>query len=186
MTNSPRRPPYRQSLPGHLLAAREAVMAPIRPVLRAAGLTEQQWRVLRVLTDEGPSDPSNLSVAALLYAPSVARILHDLAERKLVTRKTDPTDRRKRVIVITEQGRLLVERLAGRLMEILDQYAARFGRKRLHSLQEELGELIRCIGSADSYGMGYSGNFAGDVVPLEPGTQVKLKPVKSGRARSAG
>ena len=37
------------SLPLQLLKAREAAMARFRPMLRSHGLTEQQWRVIRVL-----------------------------------------------------------------------------------------------------------------------------------------
>ena len=42
---------FAHSLPMALLKAREAVMAGFRPDLEAHGLTEQQWRVLRVLTE---------------------------------------------------------------------------------------------------------------------------------------
>ena len=43
---------FGQSLPMELLKAREAAMARFRPMLRGHGLTEQQWRCLRVLWDE--------------------------------------------------------------------------------------------------------------------------------------
>ena len=38
-----------RNLPRLLLQAREAVMAHTRPSLREHGLSDQQWRVLRVL-----------------------------------------------------------------------------------------------------------------------------------------
>ena len=38
-------PSTRRSLPIALMRSREQVMAPIRAMLRASGLTEQQWRV---------------------------------------------------------------------------------------------------------------------------------------------
>lgn len=146
MDASNRLPAYRNSLAGNLLAAREAVMEPLRPVLRTVGLTEQQWRVLRVLTDEGPTDPSRLAEEGLLYAPSVARILHDLAARKLIVRKADPQDGRRKVIAITAQGRSLVEQTASQVAMILEHVTRLFGRKRLLALQAELGELVRTMG----------------------------------------
>ena len=96
--------PYRKSLAGTLLAAREAVMGPIRPMLRDADVTEQQWRVLRVLDNAGPMEPTALSEAALLYPPSVARILRDLVERGLVSRSAHPTDRRRAVLSLSPAG----------------------------------------------------------------------------------
>jgi len=142
-----RRLPYRQSLAGTLLAAREAVMAPIRPLLREANLTEQQWRVLRVLVDEGDTDPSGLAQAGLLYAPTVTRILKELADRGLLVRRPDPNDGRRSMIQVTPAGRKLVETTSRRTARLLDEYAARFGPERLEALQSELTELVRHIGS---------------------------------------
>lgn len=141
-----RRPPYRRSLAGTLLAAREAVMAPIRPLLREAGLTEQQWRVLRVLVDEGDTDPSGLAQAGLLYPPTVTRILKELADRGLLQRLRDAADGRRWLIVATPAGRALVENTSIRTWALLDEYANRFGAGRLQALQDELAELARLIG----------------------------------------
>ena len=41
---------FSRSLPMLLLRSHQAVMAQFRPVLRAHGITEQQWRVLRALS----------------------------------------------------------------------------------------------------------------------------------------
>ena len=46
------------ALPVMLLRAREAVMQLYRPLFRAAGLTERQWRVLRALYDADRLEPS--------------------------------------------------------------------------------------------------------------------------------
>ncbi|MGM3243097.1 hypothetical protein ACS2VP_27140, partial [Bacillus cereus group sp. Bc237] len=40
---------FSRSLPMALLRSRESVMVRFRPMLRAHGLTEQQWRVLRAM-----------------------------------------------------------------------------------------------------------------------------------------
>ena len=42
---------FDQSLPMALLAARESIMAFFRPHLNELGLTEQQWRIIRVLRE---------------------------------------------------------------------------------------------------------------------------------------
>ncbi len=65
-------------------------MAPIRPMLNEAGVTEQQWRVLRVLDGAGPMDLKTLADSALLFGPSLSRIIKDLADRGLVLRKNNP------------------------------------------------------------------------------------------------
>lgn len=122
-------------------------MAPIRPMLRAAGVTEQQWRALRVLVDEGPTDTSHLARAALLHAPSLTRILRELVDRGLVERRVDPQDGRRSIIAVSPSGRSLVDRTAVHTMAMLDEYERRFGGDRLAALRRELVDLARAISS---------------------------------------
>ncbi|MDE3116547.1 MAG: MarR family transcriptional regulator [Pseudomonadota bacterium] len=146
-TNDQKFPAYRHSLAGTLLAAREAVMAPIRPYLRDAGVTEQQWRVLRVL-DEGDADPTALAEAALLFAPSVTRILKDLVDRDLILRHADPDDGRRSILSLTPAGRALIRKTSRRTIHVLESYADHFGAERLAKLQSELREFARAIAAA--------------------------------------
>lgn len=137
--------PYPQSLAGILLAAREAVMAPIRPELRKANVTEQQWRVLRVLADCKSVDARGIATMALLYAPSVTRILKELTERGLIEREIDASDGRRSIIKITAEGRALVSATATHTLELLDQYADAFGRERLEALKSEIAAFTAAI-----------------------------------------
>lgn len=120
-------------------------MAPIRPILRLAGVTEQQWRVLRVLADEGASDASHLGQAALLHAPSVTRILKELGERGLISRVTDPSDGRRSIVSISAQGADLVATVAQQTHLLLRKYATTFGAGRLANLQDELKALSEAV-----------------------------------------
>src|SRR5689334_2745747 len=56
----------RQSLPIALLRAREAVMAWFRPHHRKGGVTEQQWRVIRMLHLDGEMEATELARRACL------------------------------------------------------------------------------------------------------------------------
>lgn len=141
----PRLPTYRTSLAGTLLAAREAVMAPIRPELRAANVTEQQWRVLRVLADHESLDAAALAAAALLHAPSLTRILKELSERGLIARHPDPDDARRSIVAITEAGRSLIADTAAHTLAVLERYADAFGRERLNALVREIATFTASI-----------------------------------------
>ena len=50
-----------RSLPIALIRARVGVMSPIRDMLSETGITEQQWRVLRVLAEFGRMDTKTLA-----------------------------------------------------------------------------------------------------------------------------
>ena len=139
--------PYPNSIAGSLLAAREAVMAPIRPYLRASNVTEQQWRVLRVLADAETMDAKGIADQALLYAPTVTRILKELGDRKLINRRTDPDDGRRSIISITAEGRKLVVDTASHTRVLLDAYTQAFGAERLEALKAEAQALVRALES---------------------------------------
>ena len=139
-------PAYSQSIAGSLLAAREAVMAPIRPHLRSAGVTEQQWRVLRVLSDNGTMDAGTIAQKALLYAPSVTRILKELLQRGLIAKTANVADGRKLSISISDMGQNLVQQTAAHTTRLLNEYEAVFGADRLaHFVKEAqlLAEALR-------------------------------------------
>lgn len=138
-------PPYPTSLAGTLLTAREAVMAPIRPKLREAGVTDQQWRVLRVLADAGSLDAGRIAETALLHAPTVTRILRELTQRGLLHRAPDPNDGRRTVVTIAERGLTLVNATASQTVLLLGQYEAAFGQERLANLIAELSALSAAI-----------------------------------------
>ncbi len=93
-----------RSLPIALLRAREKVMGPIRMLLADAGVTEQQWRVLRVLNEEGPQEPTHIAERACLLLPSLTRILQKLEHKKLIVRSPHPVDRRRQVVEISKDG----------------------------------------------------------------------------------
>lgn len=103
-------PSTTDSVPLALTRAREAVMRPIREMLAASGLTEQQWRILRVLDEAGPLDASTLAERAALLLPSQTRIVQTLVAKKLVSRRADRRDRRRYRVAITAAGRQLIER----------------------------------------------------------------------------
>ncbi len=92
------------SLPLQLLKAREAAMANFRPMLRRHGLTEQQWRTIRVLAAYEDIDATTLARRAMLLAPSLTRILQHLQSVSLVRRVQDPQDQRRATLTLTPAG----------------------------------------------------------------------------------
>lgn len=138
-------PPYRDSIAGSLLSAREAVMDQIRPILRDADVTEQQWRVLRVLDNSGPMDPSRLAEEAILSPPSLARILRDLSQVGLLERQSDPDDGRRAIIIITEHGRRQLSETSAHTLTVIRSIREKFGDERLQSLLDELKAFREAI-----------------------------------------
>lgn len=116
-------------------------MAPLREMLASTGVTEQQWRVLRVLDENRTMEPKALAEQACLLLPSLTRIMQSLEERGLMSRAKDPNDGRKLQLTITDEGRALLERHKGESNRIFDALEARFGEERLDQLLDLLNEL---------------------------------------------
>lgn len=136
-------PSTARSLPIALLRARERVMGPIRAMLADAGVTEQQWRVLRVLQENGPMEPTRISELACLLLPSLTRILQKLEEKGLIHRARDDVDRRKQVISVSPDGEALILANLDTSVELAQRVRDRMGEDRYEALLDLLNELDR-------------------------------------------
>jgi homoprotocatechuate degradation regulator HpaR len=132
---------FSRSLPMALLRAREAVMRHFRASLRAHGLTEQQWRILRALTSFDSIEVTELARVAYLLGPSLSRILRDLEERRLIERRTMKEDLRRSVVTISAKGLQLIKAVAPSSETIYAEITRRYGADRLGELQAMLHAL---------------------------------------------
>lgn len=84
-----------RNLPLLLSQVRENVISHFRPLLNHFGLTEQQWRVLRVLFEQTSAEPKELCDICQILSPSMAGILRRLEEMGLVERQAVEGDKRR-------------------------------------------------------------------------------------------
>ena len=140
--DTPLRPTDR-SLPIALLRARETVMAPIRVMLAQSGISEQKWRVIRVLDERGPMEQTPLAACACLLLPSLTRMVRSMEKEGLLTREADPEDGRKSIVTITQAGRALLLDHAAESLAISTELEARFGPERMALLLDLLEELTQ-------------------------------------------
>ena len=98
---------FSRSLPMMLYRALDAVMPRFRRIFNEFGLTEQQWRVLRVLWEEEEIAFRTLSDITLIPAPSLVGVIDRLAKQGLVGRNRSEQDRRNVFVYATEEGRAL-------------------------------------------------------------------------------
>jgi homoprotocatechuate degradation regulator HpaR len=136
---------FSRSLPMALLGAREAVMGRFRPMLHQHGVTEQQWRVLRALSDGGEVEISGLARRCVILMPSLSRILRNLETRGLIRRRIVAADQRRARIDITASGRALIRRVAPHSERHYAEIAAVIGTSRLDALYALLDEITAAL-----------------------------------------
>ncbi len=116
-------------------------MSRFRPLLAAHGVTEQQWRVIRILGESGPLDATELSKRCVILMPSLTRIIRTLTDRKLITRSSDRSDGRRIALAVTPKARTMIISM---LPDIEGVYAAlelEFGQARLKRTLDVLETL---------------------------------------------
>ena len=136
-----RLPSTRRSLPIALMRSREKVMGPIRDMLRVSGITEQQWRVLRVLSESGAQDLTQISLKASLLMPSLSRIIKKLREEGLIVSQTNGEDRRRQIVRIGTKGQKIIDDNLPQAMKIAEELQLHLGLER----HEQLLDLLETL-----------------------------------------
>ena len=85
-------------------------MGHTRPSLREHALSDQQWRVLRVLGEHGAVEVGRVAREAFILGPSLTGVLARMERDELITRSRDPDDQRRTMVEATAQGMKLVKR----------------------------------------------------------------------------
>lgn len=130
-----------RSLPIALTRAREKVMLPIRQMLLASGITEQQWRILRVLYEQGPLDSTTLAEQACLLMPSLTRIVQSMEQKGYLTRVVREDDRRRQTVAIARKGRVIIEDNLEEATAIARRFETLLGKQQLDVLLVTLKRL---------------------------------------------
>ncbi|MHB0774940.1 homoprotocatechuate degradation operon regulator HpaR [Halomonas sp. WWR20] len=112
-----------------LLQARESAMDYFRPHLNRNNVTEQQWRVIRLLwqSDNQTLESRHLAELACILPPSLTGVLVRLEQNGLVHRWKPETDQRRLCVTLTPKGNALFDDMKDEMMR---QY---------HKIQQALG-----------------------------------------------
>jgi homoprotocatechuate degradation regulator HpaR len=131
-----------RNLPRLLLQARESVMAHTRPGLREHGLSDQQWRVLRVLGEHGVVETGRVAREAFILGPSLTGVLNRMERDGLIRRRRDTADQRRTVVEPTALGKKAVLKLSHSIEAHYDFMEKSLGKKKLSQLYALLDEVI--------------------------------------------
>ena len=135
-----------RNLPLLLLQAREEVFSRFRPLLNDAGVTEQQWRVIRALLEHGPIEPREICDICCLSSPSLAGILARMDELGLVLRERFPNDQRRVLVSVSVKGAELASQLAPRIEATYKELETLIGQTFARDLYRTLDLLLEKLG----------------------------------------
>lgn len=131
-----------RNLPQLFLKAREELLCHFRPIISHFGLTEQQWRILRTLSEMEQLEPREICELCHILSPSMTGVLSRMEEMGLVTRTRVPEDQRRVIVRLTRKSEQLVSEL-GPLIEaqyrVIEQA---FGPELIQQLYEVMDKVI--------------------------------------------
>ena len=126
-----------------LIQAREALMSHFRPMLNEIGITDQQWRIIRLLAENGTMDFQDLAAQACILRPSLTGILTRLEKMDYVVRLKPSNDQRRVYLKLTRTGESLYESFCPRVDDRYDLLQERFGQAKLQQLGQLLQEFTK-------------------------------------------
>ena len=136
-----------RNLPRLLLQAREAVMTHTRPSLREHGLSDQQWRVLRVLGENAHCaegvETGRVAREAFLLGPSLTGVLTRMERDGLIERHRCPQDARSTVVRATDLGLSKVAKLSEAIEAHYAWMESELGKQKLAQLYQLLDAVIQ-------------------------------------------
>lgn len=141
-----------RNLPLLLLQARERVMARFRPLLKAHGLTEQQWRVLRALDDHEFLEPREIGEICCISSPSLAVMLGRMEELGLVDRERFESDQRRVRVSLTTKSRAIAAKVAPLIEARYLALEEELGVRAVASLYAALDGVLQSLGPAGAEG----------------------------------
>ena len=115
----------------------------------SAGLTQNQYNVLRILRGSAPRrlPCGEISARMVDRDPDVTRLVDRLARRGLVTRSRSRQDRRVVEIAITDKGQGALQALDEHVRRFPKAVIGHLGPKRLEQLRTLLEQLMTDLGT---------------------------------------
>jgi homoprotocatechuate degradation regulator HpaR len=135
-----------KNLPHLLLQSRETLMRRFRPVLNQHGVTEQQWRILRVLVDEDGLEPRQLCERCLISSPSIAGVLMRMEEAGWIQRERMEHDQRRVKVSVTAATKKLGKSIAPLIEREYQELEQQVGVKQLQQVYDALDTLLQHLG----------------------------------------
>ena len=133
------------NLPRLLLQVRERMLSYFRPILNAHGVTEQQWRIMRVLLEGPPLEPRQICELCCISSPSLVGVLTRMQQMRLIAREAIPRDQRRVLIKLTPRARALASAMIPEIEAAYGRIEGGVGKSLVRQLQNTLEHLLEVL-----------------------------------------
>jgi len=131
-----------RNLPQRFLIARERLMSHFRPILTHYGLTEQQWRLLRVLDDKEQLEPRELCEMCQILSSNMPGVLARMKGMELIERNRSVEDQRRVLVRLAPKGEKLIAEIAPYIEQQYRYLEKAFSKRVLADLDKALEKFL--------------------------------------------
>lgn len=111
--------------------------------LNQSNITDQQWRIIRLLAENGTLDFQDLANQACILRPSLTGILTRLEKAGLAVRLKPSNDQRRVYLKLTQEGEKLYETIGAQVDERYDAIEKILSKEKMLELKELLRQLAQ-------------------------------------------
>lgn len=137
-----------RNLPMLLLRAREHLMRRFRPILKAHGITEQQWRIVRALFAADGLEPRQIGEICGISSPSLVGILVRMEDLGLIVRERIAHDQRRVRVTLTSKSKSIAARMAPCVEAEYERMEEELGPQLVARIYGDLDAIMESSGAA--------------------------------------
>ena len=120
-------------------------MRAMGPVFREAGITAPQWDVLEALHTKGALTVSELMESILSTSGSLDVVVANLSEAGFVAKRACDTDRRRRIVALTDSGQAKVDDIYPQHNAALERLFAALPSESRRQTVHDLNQLRKAV-----------------------------------------
>lgn len=133
---------FEKSLPMMLHRTLDVIIPRYRTIFKQHHISEQQWRILRVLWEENHCTTAQLSSKSLLPAPSMVGIIDRMIAKDLIIRERSEDDRRKVYVRLTPQGNRLQAQITPQIDKVYEHIVSQCESEAWQTMISTLQQVI--------------------------------------------
>lgn len=128
-----------------LIQARDTLMSIFRPLLNENGVTDQQWRIILLLAENGILDFQDLANQACILRPSLTGILTRLEQSGYIVRLKPSNDQRRVFLKLTKKGEDFYQQFSLKVDKCYDELEQLFSNDEIKDLRQRLNHFSEVL-----------------------------------------
>lgn len=109
------------------------------------GMTVEQWSALKIIEEQEPLSQKDLALLIEKNQNTVKALVSHLETKELISRITNPSDKRNKILQVTPQGKKLIQKLSFLDEKANLDFLQSFSQKEKETLNHLLAKVEKAV-----------------------------------------